>query len=644
MVWILVPKYYTARTTISDEYQETDIAIGLNSLSAKLQKAKHDPNFGINDIEVYAKVLETTDFANVLAKKQIPGKGQTYGQYLQCDNPTTTILDRIEYNIKDGMVLTVQLRDHDPIVASQMLDSTIVELQDFVTSRRHQTNAAALANAKKARYEAGIEYHKAQQTYAEYSDSHSTGTHSAEVEQEISHLAKEVDQTYSIYKQTCIDYIRQEILQKRAYKSFAVIKANTVPATDDSNLIAYILGFLIPALLFTKGWFLYQQRKVEGLNLQWGNLFSPWSITLSIWSLMFVGLFFFSDELYPISMSFQISISIWIILFTATSFATFNLLSQKTFDIDKGCVDICTPVFNVLFYVALLFTPLYLYEVYKVVSMFDMTDLVYNVRMLAIKGDGGYGILNYTSVINQALLFVALWRYPKLPFWKLISVIVCCIICSIAKMEKITFFMVFITVIYVLYERHIIKVRTIAILGVGLVFLFFLFNLSRDTKDGETNDFSLIDFICMYILSAPVAFGYLRETIGDTFCPNTLWVLQSLWDRIVNGYTVPHEAFENFVYVPISTNVYTILRPFYQDLGYIGVAYFALIYGVLSGYIYRLAKNGNSIGICLYGYIVFILSLQFFDEMLFAALSQNIQRTLLIILICQTKFKLSAWK
>ena len=36
LVWIVVPKDYTAFTKLSDEYKETELAIGLNAIQAHI--------------------------------------------------------------------------------------------------------------------------------------------------------------------------------------------------------------------------------------------------------------------------------------------------------------------------------------------------------------------------------------------------------------------------------------------------------------------------------------------------------------------------------------------------------------------------------------------------------------------------------
>ena len=82
VVWLCVPKDYTAVTKLSDEYKETELAIGFSSLKASLKNAMGGANTGMNDMEIYCKVLKTEDFARGLAQKHIPGKQMTYGQYV----------------------------------------------------------------------------------------------------------------------------------------------------------------------------------------------------------------------------------------------------------------------------------------------------------------------------------------------------------------------------------------------------------------------------------------------------------------------------------------------------------------------------------------------------------------------------------
>ena len=72
--------------------------------------------------------------------------------------------------------------------------------------------------------------------------------------------------------------------------------------------------------------------------------------------------------------------------------------------------------------------------------------------------------------------------------------------------------------------------------------------------------------------------------------------------------------------------------------------FYAFIYGLVTGFIYRKARNGNAFGICMYTYLVFVLTMQFFDELIFVAIPQFLQRMFLVYIICQNKIKFTIHK
>ena len=123
VVWLCLPKEYTAVTKVSDEYKETDLAIGLNSKNVFIRDMM-GANSGMNDILVYCKTLKTEDFARTISHKQVPGKGMTYGEYIGERDTIGIIQEHINYNVssKDA-TLAISFTDQDAVVASQMLDS-----------------------------------------------------------------------------------------------------------------------------------------------------------------------------------------------------------------------------------------------------------------------------------------------------------------------------------------------------------------------------------------------------------------------------------------------------------------------------------------------------------------------------------------
>ena len=107
------------------------------------------------------------------------------------------------------------------------------------------------------------------------------------------------------------------------------------------------------------------------------------------------------------------------------------------------------------------------------------------------------------------------------------------------------------------------------------------------------------------------------------------------------GSYVFFDRLQEFVFVPVSTNVYTILQPFYMDFGQFGVAVFAVIYGILTGWAYRMMRNGSAFGKCFYMYLAYALALQFFQEYIFTGNLHIIQLIVFLFLCTQDRFRLS---
>ena len=639
-VWFVVPHKYAAKVKICDEYKETDLIVGLDHITAKVKKMLNSNDFGINNMEVYSKVLKSDEFARKISRKKLNGKNISYGEYLNTADTIGEIKENINYHYSSKKnTLVIQVTDNDPVIAAQILDSVTIELQSFISEKRRYIAEKRMAHELALQSAAKEKLEKSRADYGSYADNH-LNTKSESVKQEINFLQKVLDCSEKEYKESVVQSVRQKMLSKRSYTSFATIRNNTVPLHKDTHLGGYIVASLILVLLSTKGYFLYKERRKRRQKIQIGGLFSPWSITIGVWGVVIASIILSGDLMDPLTGQFYTSISIWVPVMCITSFVTYNIMEQKTPQEGRG-FNINMTMFNILYVIAMIITPLYLYQIYKLVSMFDTQDLMNNVRELAIHGDG-YGFLNYTFVVNEVLLLSALWLYPKIKWWQLTTIIIACILYAIGNMEKITVFLLFISSMFVLFERRVISVRTIVVVGFILLIGFYFFNLARSGEDSSySKNETLFDFIGMYILSGPVAYCKLHQNLSDQFGSDTLWGIYLYLSKWLSGDFTPHTPFQEFVTVPMWTNVYTIMRPFYTDFGNIGVGYFAFLYGVLTGVAYRLKENGNSFGTCLYTYLVYVLALQFFDEFISAGLPLFGQMLVLLVIITQNKIKFS---
>lgn len=648
VAWYFTPKEYSVTTKLSDEYKETDLAIGLNSLTARLKKSIGSDNNNMNDIEIYCKTLKTLDFARALSLVHVPEKHMTYAEWVmskryfwQTNDTIQAILDNIEYNYSTKQqTLTIRFTDRDALVAAEMLDSAIVHLQTIVTRTRHLESKSAFDNYKKQLEQNARKYNDAQAEYAAYCDSHRNVTRQEELQRQ-NFLKNEMKLALDEYNESSKQYSRQLALMQRDYCSFAIIKSVTVPKEDTSHPFVYICVCVLLSVIGVKGYRLLKCRISEHSKIDFGGVFSPWSITLLIWGGMAFLFMIWGDELYPLSKQFYISISLWILGLTITSFATYNLLNSQSQVENTLSIDINKIVFWSIFALSLIMSPWLLYKVYQTVSMFDSKDLMRNVRILAVDG-GGQGFLNFSQLLSQVTFIVSIWAYPKVRLWVIALSALCCVCCSIALMEKGTIFLVIISGLYVMYCRRVIRVRTIGVVMLMLVGIFFFFNILREgTESDYSKNETFLGFIGMYVMSPPVAFGTIARDISDQFGINSLGIVYDYLQRFgIIDHIEVHDKMQEFVCVPVITNVYTIMQPFYRDFGYMGVAFFSVIYGLISGFLYRKSQNGVGAFKCLYTYMVNILVLQFFQDNLFLSLSFCIQFAIVVALCTFTSYRI----
>ena len=642
VVWLFVPKEYTAVTKLSDEYSETDLSVGLDKIKTQLKIATGGYNIGLNDIEIYCKLLKTDNFAQVIAHKRVPQSTLTYGEYLHQEDTIAAIKERINYNCSSKQqTLTISFTDRDAVIASQMLDSITSQLQNTITAYRRSVAQASLQEIQKEINQAKQQYSHTQHAFDVFVDTHGK-QHSNEVEQERKALENEVFLAYNHLQEVSQQYARQKALTQRSYCSFAVVKSNTLPQENNDYLIGYLLSFIIISLLVTHGFILYKRGRKEKISFtDWGDIFSPWSVSILIWLGVLGFYYLLNTDLYPITRQFYYCLIIWLPIFCICSYLTYCLQSQKnSASIQQKNIYSNQYIFNFFFIVSLIITPLYVYKILQIVLTFSSEDLMNNIRTLAVHGEG-VGFLSYSNVINQSLFVVAIWSHPKVPMWKVITLALACILNSLAIMEKGTIFFVFICIMFVLFEKKKIKLESIAMAGILLLAFFYFFNLARSGEDSDyQKNETLLDFFAMYALSPPVAFCQLLPEVTQQFGTNTFESIY-LFLRRYGADVVVKEKLQEFVFVPIPTNVYTMFQPFFIDFGYKGIAFFAAIYGTMSGYFYRLFRNANGFGKCIYTYIVNVLILQFYQENIFLSLVFVLQFTFFVYILTQERITIS---
>ena len=378
-----------------------------------------------------------------------------------------------------------------------------------------------------------------------------------------------------------------------------------------------------------------------------GDVFAPWTITLLVWLAMLLLFQVQGDLLYPLGDQFLTCLLLWVPILVCTSLATYYLLPEAPPDGDPTPLMARRPAwngvfFNFLYVISMVITPLYLYQIMKVVMMFDLSDMLWNLRILAVYGEESYGFLNYSYVLNQVLLVVAFWEYPRVPMWKVLTIVLASIMSAFAIMEKGMLFFLLSSLLYVLYAKRVIRMRSMVLSVLSVVLVFFLINMARDYReDADPNDaMTFLDFFGIYVMSPAVAFEQVQEDLTPQWGSHTFQTIYLFLARWGGDYEV-NKKLQEFVWVPLPTNVYTIFQPFFEDFKYKGVAFFAFFYGVFTGWFYRLARNNNGFGKCAYAMVVYVLALQFYQENVMLSLVSLIQFLFFTYLMMQQDFSLT---
>lgn len=355
------------------------------------------------------------------------------------------------------------------------------------------------------------------------------------------------------------------------------------------------------------------------------NFFSPWMITTSVWTLIGVLSIVFSDILYPLGNHFYSSIIIWVLFFFISSFISSKFSKSKQIyntPSDK--------VLDFFLIISILFTPLYLKEIYDNVLENGTGSLFFDLRYQALNSEKDYGILLYLKNFNKALLILEFLR-KRLNYKKIIIISIINILVGVSIMEKGTFFFITFIILFFLYHRKTISKKVLFIVLVSFLTLSFTLNSVRSHESSSSVQF--VDFFAIYALSPSVAFETLeyKEYSSANFGANTFPFFYGLSNALFGTEFIVEKKMQSFVNVPLPTNVYTVMQPFYEDFGYLGILFFGSLFGTFCGFIYKRSLSSNFF-YGVYSYLACLLALQFFQEEFFVSFSVFIQICIILYL------------
>lgn len=359
--------------------------------------------------------------------------------------------------------------------------------------------------------------------------------------------------------------------------------------------------------------------------------FTPANITIIVWTVVTI-LYKLQSSLNPLTDQFYTCCILWILGFVISS----KIVSRNIVDLGEYTYsDKINKKILYLYYVIIIIgLPLYSSAYLNAVGGFSF-DALADIRNNAVNGDVHLGYLSFVPALCKSLLLIELYLYNPKRLLNIIFAVVANIIPAIVIMEKGYLAFIFISVMFFFYQKNYIKSRTVLVSVLGFFALMFVFNGLRSMTVGESN---IQDFAALYCASPSVAFCSLVPGQASQFGEHTFRFFYALLHSIGIGPGAASNWYEP-VFVPIRTNVFTIMEPYFYDFGTLGVLIFGIIDGVICGKLYNhFVKRQTIVVSCIYAYVMYMLVFQFFQEWLFISLSVTLQITICIY-IASLKFR-----
>ncbi|MHA2899023.1 O-antigen polymerase [Enterobacter sp. H2G27] len=165
------------------------------------------------------------------------------------------------------------------------------------------------------------------------------------------------------------------------------------------------------------------------------------------------------------------------------------------------------------------------------------------------------------------------------------------------------------------------------IITVTILLLHFIRMSSEDNA-------TVSSVLGVYIYSPLLALSKLSElnSIGDSGIYTFRFIFAILY-KLGLSSTEPVKTIMEYVNVPVPTNVFTVMQPFYQDYSLYGVAFGAMFYGVIYASVYILARQGSPVAMLIYAVLAVGLFTSFFAETLITNFSGNMKLIICIYIL-----------
>lgn len=182
------------------------------------------------------------------------------------------------------------------------------------------------------------------------------------------------------------------------------------------------------------------------------------------------------------------------------------------------------------------------------------------------------------------------------------------------------------------------RMRVRTFLGIFLalfavVFLLVGLALGKIVGDDASIASALGQNLFVYLVGGIAAFNdFLKTSEPWTWGENVGRSLLAALHRLGLARE-PRALVKEFRMVGLETNVYTVYRPYLEDLGWPGVIAAQAVFGAVSGYVFQRARRPDRVFAFAYGALMYPAVMQVFQDQYFSLLSTWIQAAALLAIV-----------
>lgn len=367
-------------------------------------------------------------------------------------------------------------------------------------------------------------------------------------------------------------------------------------------------------------------------------LINPVTITSTVWLFLLIGYSTIDHGLYPLSNLFYVAFLAWIIPFQMACVMMRYVNNTHIKHLARPASSLITNTYVILF---------------VSICMIIVVIMTYQ-QSVAYDSENWYHAIRYLSVASRRGEEVAISKYQIYANRFAQIGFVMCLIFSLRNIDfkyKYLFYLIVYTYLFfgankmillrflfgylaILVYKKELNIRMLLVVFLLICLSMYTLQFFRRGNSAEELDF--IKLIYIYIYSPLTAFDYfiLHSSSDLTTYFNGEFVFKYLpfVGKIFNeNFDLSNVNYYNYeaVYVPLPTNVYSMLAGYWAGWKWSGLIIGGGLHGCFWGYVYERSRKMEVYKI-LYASIIYVLFFHFFNEFLMDNIRFNI--TLIIYL------------